>query len=97
MAVPAGGVVGWFAFAPIGTLVPPVDDGSGVSAAKATALVISKAAQRKLGSRNIGFSLMKFKKRKRQRRRAVPIRNIEGARKDRLQLSDGTCKLGAAL
>ena len=53
VAVSLGGV----AFDPDGRAASPVDDGSGVSAAKAEALVISTAAKSKLGSRYIGFSL----------------------------------------
>jgi hypothetical protein len=58
----AGGVLGASAFDPLGRAASPsLDaDGSGVSPAKAEALVISMAAKSKLGSRYIDFSLSFF-------------------------------------
>ena len=55
-AVPAGGLFGTVTFDPDGSAESPLEDGSGVSAAKATALIVM-AATSKLETRNIIFLL----------------------------------------
>jgi hypothetical protein len=56
-AVPAGGVLGGVAaFEPDGRAASPLDDGSGVSPAKAVPLAISMAAITKLWVLNISVS-----------------------------------------
>ena len=60
------------AFDPDGRAASPDAFGTGVSAAKAVAPVISMAAKNKLGTLIIGFLLGGLNKRERQRRLTVP-------------------------
>jgi hypothetical protein len=66
------GAVGFPSFDPDGMLGSPLALGSGVSAANAVALVTSMAANSKLGTLIIGFSLSPPPRRERQQRGAVP-------------------------